>query len=897
MDEPDPTAAYPGHWEADVVLRDGSVAHVRPIRPDDAPRIERFHAAQSPRSIYFRFFAPMPRISAADLHRFVTVDHDRRVALVTTVRDEIVGIGRYDVVDERGPGGGRVAEVAFNISDAHQGRGIGSVLLEHLAAAARDNGVTRFEADVLPANQRMLAVFRDAGYQVSHHLDDGVISVGFDIDPTERSIAVRAAREHRAESLSMRSLLSPRSVVVVGASRDTSSFGARLLGAVIEGGFAGPVHVVNREALELGGTRAYNAVEEVPGPVDLAVVTVPAASVPEVVSQCADLGVRGAVIVSSGFAEAGPEGVARQHEVLRLARAAGIRLVGPNSFGIINTDPEVRLNASVAPRLPAAGGMALFSQSGALGVAVLASADRRGLGISSFLSAGNRADVSGNDAMQYWLDDPRTAVVGLYLESVGNPRKFSRIARQLARVKPTVVVKSWVSGYGVPPGHEVRRSDAPPAAFDAMLRQAGVIRTENLHQMFDVAQVALHQPLPGGDRVAVVGNSPALNALAADACASWGLPLAGEPVAVGSEADAEEFAAALQEVYARPDVDAVVASFIPPLQTGSEDVQLALQRTAHGSGRTTVACFVGPRLVGSPHDGLAAVPAYPLPEDAVRALAAVVRYSEWRRRDSGPLVDPPGVDRRAARRLVADVLADAPEGRDLAREEVVALLACYGVEVWRTVEVQDADGAAAAAAGLGYPVVLKAATLRHRLDTGGIRLSIADEAELRADVAEMQAELGARPDPGAAGDGPPVLLVQHMAGRGVSTVVTTAEDPLFGPIVSFGLAGDAIDLLGDVAHRIPPLTTGDVHDLVRGVRAAPRLFGHGGRPRVDVDALEDVVARVSLLAEDLPQVASLRLQPVHAGTDAVAVLDATARVAPPPTPRADGPRRALLAVP
>ncbi|MFC5379752.1 GNAT family N-acetyltransferase [Aquipuribacter nitratireducens] len=891
----DPAAAppYPGHWEADVVLRDGGVAHVRPIRPDDAPRIERFHAQQSPRSIYFRFFAPMPRISAADLARFVTVDHVRRVALVATVRDEIIGIGRYEGLGDHpdsADGPVETAEVAFNISDAHQGRGIGSVLLEHLAAAARENGVRRFVADVLPANQKMLGVFREAGYEVSHHLDDGVIEVGFDIDATARSLEVMAAREHRAESLSMRALLNARSVVVVGASRDPGTVGARILAALVDGGFTGPVHVVNREALELGGARAYHSVEEVPGPVDLAVVTVPADGVADVLSQCVDLGVKGAVVVSGGFAEVGEEGVERQHELVRLARANGIRIIGPSSFGIINTDPGVRLNASVAPRLPVAGGLALFSQSGALGVAVLSSAERRGLGVSSFLSAGNRADVSGNDAMQYWLDDPRTAVVGLYLESVGNPRKFSRIARQLARSKPTVVVKSWVSEYGVPPGHDVRRSGAPPQAFDAMLRQAGVIRTENLHQLFDVAQVVLHQPLPAGERVAVVGNSPALNALAAGACGSWGLTVAGEPRAVRAEADAEEFAVALEEVYGRDDVDAVVATFIPPLQADSDEVQEVLQRRAHGSGRTTVACFIGPRLVGSPDTGLAPVPAYPLPEDAVRALAAVVRYAQWRRRETGPLVDPPDVDVRAARTLVTDVLRDAPAGRDLTRAEVVALLSCYGVGMWPTREVVDADGAAAAAAEVGYPVVLKAAALRHRLDTGGIRLSIADEAELRADVAEMCVELGDA-------EGPPVLLVQHMAPRGVSTVVTTAEDPLFGPIVSFGLAGDAIDLLGDVAHRIPPLTTTDVHDLVRGVRAAPRLLGHGGRPLVDVAALEDVVARVSRLAEDLPQVASLRLQPVHVHGDGAAVLDATARVAPPPTARVDGPRRTLLPLP
>jgi acyl-CoA synthetase (NDP forming)/GNAT superfamily N-acetyltransferase len=885
-------ARYPAHWEADVVLRDGGVAHVRPIRPDDAARIERFHAAQSAESIYFRFFAPMPRISPADMARFVNVDHVDRVALVATVRDEIVGIGRYEGragTDTPGDRSGvRTAEVAFNIADAHRGRGIGSVLLEHLAAAARENGVTRFSADVLPTNQRMLAVFREAGYEVAHHLDDGVIEVLFDIDPTERSIAVMAAREHRSESLSMRALLNARSVVVVGASRTATSFGARVLQAITAAEFTGPVHVVNREALEVGGARAYNAVHEVPGPVDLAVVTVPAASVPEVLGECVDLGIKGAVIVSSGFAEDGPAGVELQHEVVRLARANGIRVIGPNSFGIINTDPAVRLNASVAPSLPPAGELALFSQSGGLGVAVLSSAERRGLGLSSFLSAGNRADVSGNDAMQYWLDDPRTGVVGLYLESVGNPRKFSRIARQLARVKPTIVVKSGVSEFGVPPGHEVRASAAPPEAFDAMLRQAGVIRTENLHQLFDVAQIVLHQPLPAGDRVAVVGNSPALSALAADACASWGLQVVGEPVSVRSEADAAEFDAALQQVYSREDVDAVVASFIPPLQAATDDIQLALQRRADSSGRTTVACFIGPRLVGSPSGELAAVPAYPLPEDAVRALAAVVRYAQWRRRETGPPVDPEGVDRRTAASLVSDVLAEAPEGRELTRAEVVALLACYGVDVWATEEVQDPDGAVRAAEAVGYPVVLKAKRLRHRLDTGGIRMSIADETELRADVAGMQAELG--------GGEASTLLVQHMAPRGVSTVLSTMEDPLFGPIVSFGLAGDAVDLLGDVAHRIPPLTTTDVHDLVRGVKAAPRLFGHGGRPAVDVAALEDVVARVSRLAEDLPQVAGLRLQPVHVHPDGVAVLDATGRVAPAPT-RADGARRALLALP
>ena len=875
--------AYPHHWEADVVLRDGGVAHVRPIRPHDKEGIARFHAAQSPESVYFRFFAPMPRISRADMERFVSVDHVRRVGLVVTVRDEIVGIGRYESLD-RAPGGsadGSDAEVAFNISDAHQGRGIGSVLLEHLAAAARENGLRRFSAEVLPTNQRMLGVFRDAGYEVAHHYDDGIINVGFDIDPTERSLAVMAAREQRSEAMSVKALLNPRSVVVVGASRDATSFGGRILQAVHAGGFAGPVHVVNREALEVGGAPAHASVHEVPGPVDLAIIAVPAAEVADVLSGCVDLGVRGAVVVSTGFAESGEVGLRLQEQLVRMARANGVRIVGPSSFGLLNTDPVVRLNASVAPTLPGEGGLALFSQSGALGVAVLSSAERRGLGLSSFVSAGNRADVSGNDMMQFWADDPRTEVVGLYLESVGNPRKFSRVARRLARVKPTIVVKSGTSRYGVPPGHQVRHSEAPPEAFDAMLRQAGVIRCENLHQLFDVAQIVSTQPLPAGNRVAVVGNSPALGALAADSCVSWGLEVVGEPVSVGSEADAAEFAAALQGVYARDDVDAVVASFVPPLQAATDEVEAALVRCASEACRTTVACFIGPRLVGSARPGTSLVPAYPLPEDAVRALAAVVRYAEWRRRDTGHVVDPSGIDRRAAYALVAGVLTESPGGRDLDRDEVTTLLGHYGVPLWPTEVVHDADEAVAAAGRLGWPVVLKVVGQMHRIDSGGIRFAIGSEAELRADVEELRREQGAD-----------ALVLQHMAPRGVSTVLRTTEDPLFGPIVSFGLSGDAVDLLGDVAHRIPPLTTTDVQDLVRGVRASPRLFGHGGLAPVDVSALETVVARLSILAEDLPQVASLQAHPVHVHVGGVAVLEARARVAPAPG-RADPGRRSM----
>ena len=899
---PDVETAYPAHWEADVVLRDGGVVHVRPIRPQDAEAVHVFHAGQSAESIYLRFFAPLPRLSDKEVARFTQVDYVDRVGLVATLGDAIVGIARYDRL------GDGSAEVAFNISDAHQGRGIGSVLLEHLAAAARERGISRFSAEVLPQNRKMMGVFTEAGYEVSHSYEDGVIALSFDISPTEHSDEVRESREHRSESRSMQTLLTPRSVVVVGASRDPDSIGHRLLENLVAGGFRGDLHVVNTEAAEVLGVPSHSHVDEVPAPVDLAIVAVPAAAVNDVVRDCARAGVRGLVVVSSGFAETGEEGRSRQEMLLRLVRAYGMRVVGPNSFGMVNNDPQVRLNASLAPKLPPPGRLGLFSQSGALGIAVLASAARRGLGISTFVSAGNRADVSGNDVMQYWIDDQATDAVGLYLESMGNPRKFSRVARRLSRVKPVIVVKSGLSTFGVPPGHAVRPTRMPREALDEMLRQAGVIRVENLHQMFDVAQLVVHQPLPAGSRVAVVTNSSALGSLAAEACHSWGLRVEHGPVNVASEATAEEFRQALAAAFADEDVDSVVVCFIPPLVTLDEAVVRALAEVAADSQKTCVATFLGMRGVtdtlaseqsdepdpGEPGDEPVddrRVPAYPTPEDAVRALAAATRYARWRRRDPGARVAPAGVTRERAHALVERLTPADPEGVWLSQQDAVDLLDAYGIHLWPAYPVDDPDGAVEAARHIGYPVALKATAehLRHRADLGGVRLDIAGDVELLEDLADMRAHL-------AGADAAAGLVVQAMAPVGVACVVRTTEDPLFGPVVEFGVGGPPTELLGDVARRIPPLREGDVADLVRSVRAAPLLFGHRGAEPVDTDALEDVLARVSVLADDLPEVAELELNPVVVSARGAAVLSARIRLAPP-VGRTDSDRRQLTGWP
>ena len=869
------TVAYPSQWEADVVLRDGGTAHLRPIRADDAENLQRFHLAQSPESVYLRFFAPMPRLSERDLHRFTNVDHVDRVAFVITVGDEILGIGRYDRVENGS------AEVAFNISDAHHGRGLGSVLLEHLAAAARENGVHRFVAEVLPQNRKMMSVFRDAGYEVRHRYDDGVISLSFQIDPTEKSLAVMESREHRAEARSVRVLLNPASVVVIGASRREDTIGNRMLSDLLAAGFTGEVSMVHPEAEDVLGLPAYRRVADVPGEVELAVIAVPAAAVLDVVADCAAKGVRGLVVVSGGFAEESSEGLARQRELVSVARANGMRVIGPNSWGLINADEGVRLNVSLMAQLPQPGRLGLFAQSGASSVSILDSLERRGMGVSTFVSSGNRADVSGNDCMQYWEEDEHTDVVGMYIESIGNPRKFSRIARRLSRSKPVIVVKSGRAGFGVPPGHAVRSSRAPRQAFDALLEQSGCIRVENIRQLFDVALFVSTQPLPAGPRVAVVANSHGLASLITDSLASWGLALAQPPAVLPTVAAPEEFRSALDAAFAAEGVDAVAAAFVPPLATHAADVAEMLSKVSSSARQPVVACFLGMSGMRDEVAVAGAVPTYPSPEEAVRALAQATRYQAWLDRDPGTRVDPAGCEREGARALVEELLQVHPEGVELEPWLVGELLAMYGIDLWPALPVTDRRDAAEAANRIGWPVALKttAEHLRHRADLGGVRLGIGGPTELADHLQSMRRQLGPL--------GGEEFVVQAMAPRGVACVVRSVEDPLFGPVVSFGVAGDAIELLDDVAHRIPPLTDNDVVDLVGSVRCAPKLFGYRGSQSADVDGLYDLLARVSCLADDLPEIARLELNPVVVAESSVSVLGAIVRVTPDPG-RTDG---------
>lgn len=881
-----PEAAYPTHWEADVVLSDGATAHVRPITAGDAERLVEFYARVSDESKYMRFFAPYPQLSQRDITRFTRVDHHDRVALILLVGDDMIAVGRYERIDATD------AEVSFLVEDSQQGRGVGSVLLEHLAAAARERGIGRFVADILPTNRKMIQVFADAGYTVDNRFEDGVVRVEFAITPTDGSLEVMAAREHRAEARSIVRLLTPASVAIVGASRNRDTVGQRLVRNLVEAGFTGPVYAVNPEAAAVSGIPAYPSVRDIPGEVDLAVVAVPAESVHDVVLDCAAKGVRALVVVSAGFAETGTEeGRARQRELVATARSYGMRVVGPNCLGIANTDPAFSLNASLAQVLPPRGRVGLFAQSGSLGTVILTDGAARGIGLSTFVSAGNRADVSGNDLMQYWRDDPSTEVVLLYLESLGNPRKFARISRRLGQEKPVVAVKSGRSTQGVPLGHTVGISDLPDAALDAMFRQSGVIRVDTVSELFDVGTLLAYQPLPAGGTVAVVGNAGALCLLAADAAVASGLEVRRDPWDLGPNASADDYSAALADLRADPEVHSLLVVYSPAIEgPSSEDVARAIADVAAGADKPVVTTFLGVRGVPVAmrrlDDGGVAirgsVPSYPSVEEAARALAHAYRYASWRGRRHGTVPEVSGVDAAAARafteeRLAGGIATDVPPDVELSPADLKTLLGHYGIDLLPMVPVQTLADAQAAAAALAGEVVLKATAphLRHRPDLADVWRNIDTPEDMRDAWETMSHTLA---DPAQAR-----FVVQPMAPGGVPVVVRAREDAMFGPVVSFGVAGVATELLGDRSYRIPPLTDVDVAEMVREVKAAPLLFGYGGGIVADTAAVEDLVHRVSLLVDDLPEIAEIELNPVLVGDSGLAVVNASARLTAPPS--------------
>jgi acetyl coenzyme A synthetase (ADP forming)-like protein len=891
-DRPALPDGYPSQFDADVVLSDGGTVLVRPIRPDDALALARFHEALSPESIYLRYFSPHPHLSDSELEYLTTIDYRLRMALVAILGEEIVGVARYE-----GREGKTNAEVAFLIDDRHQGRGIGTVLLEWLAAAAREAGITEFYATTLWENQRMLNVFREAGFQTRSVVGGGEVSVRFPVsDSSDLAVAI-ARREHKAESRSVGRLLAPRSIAVVGAGQSRAGVGHQVMRNLLDAEFQGPVYPINPKAAHVCGVRAYPSVLDVPDDIDLAIICVPAAMVPAVIDECAAKTVGGIVMITAGFAEAGGDGAAVEREVVRRARRHGMRIIGPNCMGIVNTAPTVSMNGTFAPVAPLPGKVALCSQSGAIGIAALERSARLGLGISSFVSVGNKADVSGNDLLQYWEDDLETDVILLYLESFGNPGKFHRIASRVARRKPIIAVKSGRSSAGSRGASSHTAAMASPdMAVDALFRQTGVIRVDTMEQLFDTAAVLAHQPLPAGRRVAILGNSGGPGVLAADACEAAGLavpelsattqtalqgclpPAAGirNPVDMMASATPETYLAALRILLADPEVDAVIVVCTETHAAPIDGVAVALaELTAQGQSKPMVANLVGREGIPPALRGDRAVPCFPFPETAAQALARAAWYGEWRRSPAGQMPVLDGIDVRPARTAVADFLADNQDGGWLDPVAAGDLLKSFGIPVVPVVAVSSASEAAAAAAAVGGPVALKAAEVLHKTDVGGVALDIdPDEA---ANAYEEMAERVERATAGAMKG----AYVQAMTPAGVETITGIVRDPGFGPLVMFGLGGTAAELIGDRTLRVAPLTVEDADEMVRSLRSSPLLFGYRGSVPADTAALAEVLLRLSILGLQVPEIAELDLNPVIGGPDGAHVVDWRIRLAPP----------------
>lgn len=886
----------------DEILRDGGSVRVRAVRPDDRERLLEAFERLSEQSLYMRFFTAKKALSERELDFFTRLDFVNHVGLAVTLREDnrerIIGIGRYIVVE--GPWDRPRAEVAFTVVDEHQGRGIGTLLLEHLANLARDRGVREFDADVIGENQPMLKVFLHSGLPVRRSTDAGVVHLSFPTDETDDFLRLSEARSAAAAAMSVRRWLRPRSIAVVGASRTPGSVGAALLANLRDGRFRGEIFVVNPNATEIAGLPCHASVSAIGAPVDLAVIAVPAAGVEKVVEDCARAGVAGVVVISSGFGEASEEGRAAEQRLRDLVRSSGMRMVGPNCMGIINTDPAVSMNATFATAMPRAGNVAMLSQSGGLALAILGSPRMAEIGVSSFLSVGNKADVSGNDLLAYWAQDSLTEVILLYLESFGNPRKFARLAPEVSRRKPIVAVKAGrsESGRRAAASHTAALANLD-VAVDALFAQAGVIRTNTLGELFDVASLLSAQPVPAGRRIGVVTNAGGPGIMLADACEAHGLalpelseqslrvlreflpPHAGlaNPVDMTAPADAEAYRRAVAVVGQDPNVDAVIAMYVPPMVTEPRSIAAAVASAAGDvpADKPVVAVFLSasdsaPELSAGPRGR---VPVFDYPENAARALAAAARYGRWCARPRGEIIKLE-IEQIERVRAVVERAATARGSRWMAQSDVAELLNAVGIEVAAARET-PIENAAAVAAQLGFPLVAKAIApgLLHKSDIGGVILGLnspeevdAAAQELRRRLADHDAQLQS-------------VLLQRQAKGSVEAFVGVTTDPTFGPLVACGIGGTWIELLKDVSFHLTPVSDVDAAEMIDGLRLGKLIYGYRGQPAGDRAAFEELVCRVSALVDVAPELTDLDLNPVilrQPGEGAV-VVDARIRLA------------------
>ena len=897
-----------------ALLTDGSTVEVRPAGTQDAEAVRAMHAAMSPDNMYLRFFSMSPNAAEQEARRVCREPDPGHAALLAWQDGRLVGVGAYELAGKPG-----VAEVAFAVPDDMHGRGIASLLLEHLVWQARQRGLAAFTAETLAENSAMLRVFADAGLPARRRIAEGVVELTFPLPSGEDAyrlgsyLEAVASRESRADVASLHPLLQPRSVAVVGPSRRLGTAGRAVLRNIVTGGFTGPVYAVSPHAQTMEGVPCVASVDELPGQVDLAVIAVPPSAVPEVAAQCGRHGVRALMVMTSGLGAAGGD-------LLAICRQYGMRLVGPNCFGIIV--PWIGLDASMAANHPLPGVAGVVVQSGGMGIALLEQMSRLGIGVSSFASLGDKYDVSTDDLLTWWAQDEVTRIAVLYVESFGNPRKFAGTARRVAQRMPVLTVVGGRSPAGQRAAASHHAAAATPLATqEALFGQAGVIATTSLGELVDTAALLACQPLPAGNRVAIVSNAGGAGVLAADACADHGLqvvqlgaatqrelrrllPPGAEvsgPVDTGPLVTTDTFRACLEEVAAADGVDAILAVAVPtaisdlraavaaavvskPLAVALLDRAESVQRLKRlpvpgplaGRRAGTGPAAADPAAAAIIDEAAAAVtgvPAYADPESAARALGHAASYQAWRMRQRGKVPELSGLRTEDARTLVTGFLAGSPAGGWLPGARAAELVSCYGILLTPTRPAASEQEAAAAAAQLGGRVVLKAEAegLVHRTDAGGVRVDLRTPQEVAEGYRALAADFGPRLQR---------VLVQPMLADGVEVMIGVVQEPVFGPLVVFGSGEVTTEAHGDHVTRLTPLTDADADEMIHAVHAAPLLFGDRGVPLVDTAALADALLRVSRLTDDLPEVSELNLDPVVVRPDGVYCVDVRVRISP-----------------
>lgn len=871
---------YPSHLQFDVVLRDGSTMHIRPIRPEDKEAMLSFFHTLSDESKYFSFFT-IPRPEDIDLKYLTEIDYYNHFALVGEVEGEIVAVAHY-IRNLETP---HKAEVSFTIADHLQGKGIGTRLLELLAAIARERGISCFEGQTLASNRKMMNVFLNSGFDVERRISGGILQVSFSITETEKYERMATERSIQAAHSSIAHFFEPASIAVVGVSRQSRQIGSAIFQNIRAAGYKGALYPVNPNATEIDGYRAYPKVSAIDGAVELAVISVPAEMVESVVDDCIEKGVEALLIITAGFGETGVEGRRREEALVEKIRNAGIRMVGPNCMGLLNTAQN--LNATFAPVYPPKGSVAISSQSGALGLSVLDYASRLNIGVSSFVSVGNKADVSVNDLIQYWAEDPATKVILLYVESFGNPRKFSQLAQVIGKRKPIVAVKSGRSKAGARAASSHTGALATnDSVIDALFKQAGVIRTDRIEEMFDVAALLAHQPPPAGRRVAILTNAGGPGILAADVCEVEGLQLpplsdatvaglreflpssasVANPVDMIASATPDDYRRAMRLILADENIDSLIVIFIPPIITNPEEVAAAIVEGARDTRKTILATFMS--VQGAPQM-LYPLPCYPFPESAATALARVATYGEWLNRPKGRICEFNDIETSVLQGVVKRVLGRS--GGWVTHLEAEEMMMALGVRVAKSRVAGSAQDAAQAAEQLGFPVVLKAsgASILHKTEENAVVLDLNSVEDVVDAYHELKSRLGYRMTS---------VVVQNMIGEGVEVMVGAVQDPNFGPLVLCGSGGVLVELIQDVAFRIHPLTDRDVDEMLAGLKVTRLLRGYRGRPPVDEGALRELLLRVSAFIELCPEVQEMDINPVKVCRSGVYALDVRIRI-------------------